>query len=55
MVIIQIRFLGDISTDYSRTTLAPLSFYPSSTHTHRVCLEYGYKQLRVWLEYGYTV
>ncbi len=47
MVIIQIRFLEDISTDYSRTTLVLPKHYPYSPSMLRVSLEYGYKQLRV--------
>ena len=29
--------------------------YPYSTHIQRVCLEYGYKQPRSRLEYGYSM
>ena len=37
---------------HSCITHTHFSLYPYSPSKARVCLEYGWKQLRVWLEYG---
>ncbi|MBO5632534.1 MAG: hypothetical protein J5965_26060 [Aeriscardovia sp.] len=45
----------DIAIGHTGCCVGDGRLLAGSTHTQRVCLEYGYKQARSRLEYGYSM